>query len=414
MSYGREAAEGVNPSDTDEAEEAHPPLELRDGDAPVITTVEQLRAYSDAVASGSGPVGLDAERASGYKYSARAYLVQVRREGAGVALIDPTFVDDLSILNEAIAGAEWILHAATQDLACLAEVGMRPSSLFDTEVAARLLGREKVSLAGLVASELGMNLAKGHGSADWSIRPLTADQLRYAALDVEPLVELRDILAADLQARGRWDIAQQEFTHLLSFTPKERGADQWRRLSGMHTLKSPQQWAIARELWWARDEIAQTIDVAPGRILPDSAIVAAVKAEPKSARELLEVKGFHGRGAGRYRNDWWSALERARALPKEDWPTRAPRGDGPPPPRAWADKDPAAAARLEAARQGIADLAERWGIAPELLLSPDLMRRACWEPPDDLAAFLTAGGAREWQIETCSPILAAAFDTRAT
>lgn len=414
MTSGRSVVDNENDSQAGEAEEALPPLELRDGASPVITTVEQLRAYSDAVASGKGPVGLDAERASGYKYSARAYLVQVRREGAGVALIDPISVDDLSPLDNAIADVEWILHAATQDLACLAELGMRPSSLFDTEVAARLLGREKVSLAGLVASELGRSLAKGHGSADWSIRPLTADQLRYAALDVEPLVELRDILAADLQKRGRWDIAQQEFTHLLSFTPKERGADPWRRLSGMHTLKSPQQWALARELWWTRDEIAQKVDVAPGRILPDSAIVAAVKADPRSARELLAVKGFHGRGAGRYRNDWWSALERGRSLPQEDWPTRAPRGDGPPPARSWADKDPAAAARLEAARQGITDLADRWGIAPELLLSPDLMRRACWEPPDDLPAFLAAGGAREWQIETCSPILAAAFDTRAT
>ena len=390
-----------------------PPLILRDGPAPVITSSEALTSYAAAVQRGSGPVALDAERASGYKYSARAYLVQVRREGAGTALIDPIEVPDLSELADAIGEAEWILHAATQDLACLAEVGMQPKQLFDTEVAARLLGRDKVSLAGLVASELGHGLAKGHGAADWSLRPLTDDQLTYAALDVEPLVEIRDILAADLQARGRWDIAEQEFTHLLKFQPKDRGTDPWRRLSGMHSLKSPREWALARELWWERDSIASERDVAPGRLLPDSAIVAAVKADPSSAGDLLETKGFHGRGAARYKRQWWQALERARAraLPKDQWPTRAPRSEGPPPPRAWADKDPVAAERLAVAREGMAALAEDWGIAPELLLSPELMRKVCWEPPDDLEDFLRSAGAREWQIAVCGPILRAALET---
>lgn len=395
----------------EDVEEPLPPLQLREGAAPVITSSDALSTYAQAVRSGSGPVALDAERASGYKYSARAYLVQVRREGAGTALIDPIEVQDLSVLADAIGEAEWILHAATQDLACLAELGMQPRQLFDTEVAARLLGRDKVSLAGLVASELGRGLAKGHGSADWSLRPLTDEQLTYAALDVEPLVEIREILAADLQARGRWDIANQEFTHLLNFQPKERGTDPWRRLSGMHSLKSPREWGLARELWWERDAIASERDIAPGRLLPDAAIVAAVKADPSSVSDLLEVKGFHGRGAARYKRQWWQALERARALPKDQWPTRAPRSDGPPPPRAWADKDPAAAARLSVAKEGVSALADDWGIAPELLLSPEVVRRVCWEPPHDLEEFLRQAGAREWQIDVCVPILRAALET---
>ena len=385
-----------------------PPLELRDGPPPVITTPGALAEFGVAIRAGSGPVAIDAERASGYRYSARAYLIQVRREGAGSALIDPVNIVDLSEFNAGFADAEWILHAATQDLPCLAEVGMHPTSVFDTEVAARLLGREKVSLAGLVASELGRALEKGHGSADWSHRPLTEEQLRYAALDVEPLIELRDILSDDLKARGRWDIAQQEFTHLLSFSPKDRGPDPWRRLSGMHALKSPRQWAMAREMWWARDQIAEQTDTAPGRILPDSAVVAAVKADPKSAAELLGVKGFHGRGAGKYRTHWWAALERARALPADELPTRPPRGDGPPPPRTWAERDPQAAARLLRARDAVTALAHEWGVAVEMLLSPDLLRRLCWEPPLDLAGFLLDGGARPWQVEVCSPILRAA------
>lgn len=399
------ASESSARSDTDPPEPDLPALQIRQSHVPLITDSEHLEDYCQALARSSGPVGIDAERASGYRYSARAYLVQINRLGAGIALIDPTGIPDLTGIGEAIGDAEWILHAATQDLPCLAELGMRPTTLFDTEVAARLLGRERVSLAGLVASELGCSLAKGHGSADWSLRPLTQEQLTYAALDVEPLLELRDILTKDLKARGRWEIAQQEFTHLIGFSPRERGPEPWRRLSGMHSLKTPRQWAMARELWWARDEIAREKDVAPGRIIPDSAILAAVKASPESAEQLLGVHGFHGRGAARYRSRWWAAIERARGLSNEELPTRPPRGDGPPPPRTWAERDPAAAARLDKAKTALQQTAQEWGVATELLLSPDLMRRMCWDPPADLEGALRSGGARPWQVQLCAPLL---------
>jgi len=390
------------------------PLELRDGPAHMVASTEHLAAYGQAMAQGSGPVGIDAERASGYRYSQRAYLVQLRREGAGTALVDPVSVPDLSPLDAAIADAEWILHAATQDLPCLAEVGMRPRKLFDTEVAARLLGRERVSLAGLVASELDRGLAKGQGATDWSLRPLTAEQLRYAALDVEPLIELRDVLTDELAAAGRLDIAHEEFDHLVGFQPRERGPDEWRRLSGMHKLRKPRQWAIAREMWQARDALAERKDIAPGRLLPDSAIVAAVLAEPTSLPALLDTSGFHGRGAGRYGRTWWSALERGRSLADSDLPDKAPRSDGPPPPRSWAERNPPAFERFQRARSGIADIAESWSIAPELLIAPDTVRRMCWEPPADrseqgLRDTLASYGARPWQIDTCLPVLRAAL-----
>jgi len=387
-----------------------PELQLRDGNPPVIDTIEHLQEYAAALEAGTGPVALDAERASGYRYSMRAYLVQIRREGAGIALIDPVPLPDLSILNAAIGDTEWILHAATQDLACLAEVGMRPRRLFDTEVAGRILGRDRVSLAALVGSELGLTLHKGQGATDWSARPLTAAQLTYAALDVEALVELRNALHQELVAADRWNIAQQEFDHLLGFQPRDKGPDPWRRLSGMHKLTSPRQWAIARELWLQRDQLAEQTDTAPGRLIPDSAIVAAVLAEPTSVRQLMEADGFHGRGAGKYRRQWWEAIERARSIPKSELPQRAPRSEGPPPPRSWADKDPAAAARLSAARAAVSSTSEDLSMAPELLLAPDLIRKLCWEPPTDASEagvrrYLAAGGAREWQIDLCTPAL---------
>lgn len=120
-----------------------------------------------AFAGGSGPVAVDAERASGYRYGQRAYLVQLRRAGAGTALIDPVAFPDLSALGEALAGTEWVLHAASQDLPCLRDIGMRPRRLFDTELAARLAGYARVGLGVMVETLLGYSLEKGHSAVDW-------------------------------------------------------------------------------------------------------------------------------------------------------------------------------------------------------------------------------------------------------
>ena len=121
-----------------------PLLRLAEGLPEVIDTDEALTAYCAAIAGGTGPVAIDAERASGYRYSNRAYLIQVKRTGSGIGLIDPIPFASLAPLQEAIGDAEWILHAATQDLPCLNEVGLHPSALFDTELAGRLLDYPRV------------------------------------------------------------------------------------------------------------------------------------------------------------------------------------------------------------------------------------------------------------------------------
>ena len=205
------------------------------------------------VAAGTGPIALDAERASGYRYSPRAYLIQLRREGSGTALIDPIAFDDLASLNEAIGDAEWILHAASQDLPCLREVGLAPVRLFDTELAARLLGYPRVGLATLVEVILGRSMRKEHSAVDWSRRPLPQPWLEYAALDVEVLVELRDVIAAALVESGKDDWAEQEFQHLIHHVPPPR-QDPWRRTSGIHKAKGRRALAAVRELWTARDD----------------------------------------------------------------------------------------------------------------------------------------------------------------
>lgn len=387
-----------------------PLLTLREGTPAVVCTEEHVVSLADRLRAGTGPIAIDAERASGYRYSQRAYLLQVRRTGAGTALIDPIRCPDLSALIPVLQANEWVLHAATQDLPCLAELDLRPSSLFDTELAARLLGRERVSLAALVASELGQHLAKGHGAADWSQRPLGPELLQYAALDVEVLLELRDRLAEALVDGQRWQWAEQEFAALCAFLPKGRGAEPWRRTSGIHRVRKPRALAVVRALWQARDGLASRMDQAPGRILPDTAIIAAAVAMPASSSTLGTLPEFSGRGAQRRLTTWWAAVASAMALPPGDLPNSAPESDGPPPPRQWADRDPAAAARLTAARASVQERAHALGIATEVLISPDLIRRYCWDPPSpsDTANYLGVGGARPWQVAEVADLLVTA------
>jgi ribonuclease D len=388
-----------------------PLLELRDGLPPLTDTPPRLVDACQALAAAGGPVAIDAERASGYRYSSRAYLIQLRREGAGTFLIDPIGFDSLAPLQEALAGTEWILHAATQDLPCLTELGLAPARLFDTELAGRLLGYPRVGLATLVESLLGKRMKKEHSAADWSTRPLPEPWLEYAALDVEVLIELREVLDRELREAGKDEWARQEFDALRGFTPLVR-AEPWRRTSGLHRVRGRRLLAAVRELWAARDELARSRDVSPGRIVGDNAIVAAALADPGSRGDLLSTKGFHGRGAQRYAERWLDALKRARDLSEEELPVRAPRTDGPPAPRSWAERDPVAAERLVLAREGMTQLSEEHQVPAENLLSPDTVRRVMWEPAGSdvatLAAQLRGLGAREWQIELTAPMLAAA------
>jgi ribonuclease D len=409
-------------SDDDETPEttAPPPplLTLRDGLPPVVETAAALAEACAALAAGSGPVAIDAERASGYRYSSRAYLIQLRREGAGSFLVDPiAFDSSLPTLQEALADTEWILHAATQDLPCLNEVGLHPSALFDTELAGRLLGYPRVGLATLVEELLGSRLAKEHSAVDWSTRPLPEPWLEYAALDVEVLVELRGLLAAELEEAGKSEWARQEFDHLRGFEQPVR-TEAWRRTSGVHRVRGRRALGAVRALWEARDAIASQRDVTPGRIVPDSAIVAAATALPLDRDALLATKGFHGRGAERYSSRWVAALREVAEMDEADLPTRAPRGDGPPLPRAWAEKDPVAARRLTLAREVLAARSEELSVPVENLLTPDYLRRTLWTPPATrdpsrlpgaVADVLAGYGARPWQVEIVGPVLVEAI-----
>jgi len=290
--------------------------------------------------TGTGPVAVDAERASGFRYGHRAFLVQLRREGAGTCLIDPVACPDLSGIDAALADTEAVLHAAGQDLPCLTELGFRPRLLFDTELAGRLLGYPRVGLGTLVTEVLGLTLEKSHSAADWSTRPLPAEWLMYAALDVEVLVELRNALAAQLAEAGKTAWAEQEFAAILGAKPAPPRLDPWRRTSGIHRVRSRRSLAIVRELWQERDRIAQHRDISPTRILLDAAIVDAAKSAPGTMEELSKLTGFTGRGARRYSPEWLRAIRRAKAMAEDQLPEpSAPPSDGPPPAHRWSERD---------------------------------------------------------------------------
>ncbi len=387
---------------------------------PLVSTPEALREAAAALAAGTGPVAVDAERASGYRYGQDAYLVQLRRAGTGTVLIDPVPLPDLSVVGEALGDAEWVLHAASQDLPCLAGVSLRPGGeLFDTELGARLAGFERVGLAAVVERLLGLRLAKEHSAADWSTRPLPPAWLVYAALDVEVLLELRDSLDEVLARQGKTDWARQEFTAVRDAPPPPPRTDPWRRTSGVHALRGRRQLAAVRELWASRDELARRRDTAPGRVLPDRAVVAAAQAMPTTAQALAALPVFSGPAQRRQGARWLAALDRARAVPEEELPRQNAGGDGPPPPRAWKERDPAAAARLATAREALAAAAAEHALPVENLLSPEAVRRLCWSPPapadaEEVAAALTAAGARPWQVALCAAPLALALTSSST
>ena len=378
----------------------------------MIDTREAYLTATAAIVGGTGPIGVDAERASGFTYSQRAYLIQVYRRGAGTFLFDPPAIGDFHELNDALVEEEWIFHAASQDLACLREVGLDPARIFDTELAARLLGLPRVGLGTVVEELLGIHLAKEHSAANWSTRPLPEAWLVYGALDVELLPDLRDRMVEMLVADQKTVIAEQEFAAVLTRDPKPASAEPWRRLSGVHSLRAQRNLAVARELWLARDRLAQAIDVSPGRLVPDASLLAAARTLPATRQALADLREFSGRASRSELDRWWAAIQ--AGLATTDLPSLRATGDALPPPRAWADRNPEADLRFKAARAVLAVISDEFAIPLENLVTPDYVRRMAWTPPEridsgSVGEALAALGARAWQIDLTAQRIADAF-----
>lgn len=398
------------------------------GTPPLIQNEIQLGKAIQQLSQGQGPIAIDAERASGFRYSPRAYLIQLYRAQGGLHLIDPIPLSGSSLiaqLNQVVSSCETVIHASTQDLPCLREFGIQPKLLFDTELGARIAGCERVGLGALCESLLDITLAKEHSAVDWSIRPLEQEWLDYAALDVAVLLDLRDQIYQLLENQGKLKWAMQDFAAILLAPPAKPRSEPWRRTSGMHEIKSRYQMAIIRELWNKRDEIAAEIDLAPGRLLSDAVIIALAKSHIKTKEELLKLP----EAKARIRNDiqksyidvWLETYLAATLLKENDWPQLRTKSDSLPPIKLWKSKFPLAHARLTHARFGLNEIANSLSMPVENLLTPELARKICFDQgserehrnPDrllnDVETQLRLNGAREWQIEKCAGVLANAL-----
>jgi len=408
----------------DEEAQPIPLLVPADGTPPVINSDAGLKTAIKELAAGSGPFAVDAERASGFRYSARAYLIQIKRSGGGLHLIDPIPFGLnnplLASLDELLNTDEVILHASTQDLPCLREIGINPMKLFDTELGGRIAGLPRVGLGPLLESLMGVTLAKEHSAADWSTRPLPQEWLTYAALDVELLVELRDAMYEILKSAGKLQWAEQEFASILKAPPPPPRIDPWRRTSGMHKIKRRDHLAIIRELWITRDELASAQDIAGGKLLNDSAIIELCLAAPLTKKELEKALRPIGLRARWLENCaiWLEAIARALALPEQEWPAMRTHSDALPPIKLWRERFPEKFAPLSHARALIEAIATHNSIPVENLISPESIRRICWSPPsgstttrDEAAvrAALAVAGARPWQIDLVAGALADAL-----
>ena len=403
---------------------AVPLLQPSAGTPYIIDTEDAFGQALQQLAQGTGPFAVDAERASGFRYSARAYLIQIKRTDGGLHLIDPipfgTGHQLFSQLNQLLNTDEVILHASTQDLPCLRELGINPVKLFDTELAGRIAGLPRVGLGPLLESLMGVILAKEHSAADWSARPLPKEWLTYAALDVELLVELRNHMYALLEDAKKLPWALEEFASILKAPPAPPRVDPWRRTSGMHKIKKRDQLAVIKTLWMARDEVAATQDIAPGKLLNDSAIVElaiAVPTNKKDFEKCLRPLGLRARWMENLQL-WLDAIASAVALPEDQWPTMRTNADTLPPIKLWRDKFPEKFAPLSHARAAIELIAQENQIPVENLITPEHVRRLCWKPPagatttlsvSEVQTALSELGARQWQIELVAPAVAAAL-----
>ena len=366
-------------------------------DAELAAVVAELRA---------GPVvAVDTEAASFHKYVDRVYLVQLSSR-ARTVIVDPLAVGNLSPLGALLAdpGVEKVFHDADYDLRILdRDYGFHGVRLFDTRIAAQLLGEPAIGLGSLLAKYLGVKLSKVHQKADWSRRPLPPAMLAYAADDTRHLPRLRDLLQAQLMARGRLGWAQEEFTGLeeLRWTgPADRAAEAYLRVKGAKAL-GPRELAALQQLYGWREAVAQREDQAPFRIIGNDPLLAVSRALPETAAALGKVTDLPASLARRHGPALLDAVRRARALPEAELPrpARAPRGP----------KDPKFDERVEKLKAARNRVATALGLDPGVLCGRPTLEAVARAAPTDRPGLAAVGELRRWQVEVLGDALLAAL-----
>jgi len=343
---------------------------------------------------GADLLAVDTEAASFHKFRDRVYLLQLSTRDI-TAVVDPLAVTDMSLFGRMLAdpAVEIVFHDADYDVRLLHhEYQLRPNALFDTRIAAQLLNEPGVGLAALLEKYFGLKLDKRYQRADWSARPLSEPMLAYAAADTHHLPQLRDILKAQLEERGRWSWAEEEFgmlTDIRWHEKQETDEPGWLRMKGAKVLKGLSL-AVLRELWLWRDGTAERLDKAAFRILNNEPMLELATAAPTDLTQLAAVKGIGGELLERRGKELLKAVERARALPESEWPT-VPR----PVRRA---PDPAYEARLDALKSCRNTLAKTYDLQPGVMCPNGILEGIARLQPTTVAGLSTVPGMRRWQV----------------
>jgi ribonuclease D len=338
-------------------------------------------------------LAVDTEAASFHRYKDRIYLLQLSSRDE-TAVIDPLALTSLAPLGKVLADPriEIVFHDADYDLRLLSqEYGFRATHLFDTRIAAQLLNEPGVGLAALLEKYLGVRLDKRFQRADWSVRPLSAEMVEYAASDTRHLPVLRDLLIGRLQEVGRLDWAQEEFELLAAASrsisePDEPG---YLRLKGAKALNG-RALAILRELFEWREKLAQQTDKAAFRILNNEPMVLMAKSPPADLAALKEVRGVGPEQAERRGRDILAAIRRGLEVPERDLP-RVER-----PPRRIPDA--AYEARVERLKAVRNRLAIGFGLAPGVLCPNGLLEAIARINPATLEQMGEIRELRRWQL----------------
>jgi len=374
-------------------------------DTQIISDPAALLALADRLRK-APRIAFDTEAASFHRYTDRVYLIQLSSDQE-TALVDPLALPDLSALGALLGDdhIEVVFHDADYDLRVLdRDYGFRARHVFDTRIAAQLLGEPAIGLAALLEKYLGVTLDKKLQRADWSIRPLTREMVAYAAADTMHLPRLRDLLAGKLEAAGRWAWAKEEFGQLEALRWTGASAEEgYLRLKGAKLLPRRAQ-AVLRSLHHWREQVAQGLDRSPFRVMPNEALLALARSVPQSPEQLHAVRGLPSSLAKRYGDQLLAAVERGLATPLDTLviPERTPRHR----------PDASQEARFERLKLLRNQRAAELGLEPGVICPNGALQAIARAAPTGREALTGVVELRRWQIEALGApaILAAAAD----
>lgn len=353
--------------------------------------------------AGCRALGIDTEADSLHHYTEKVCLIQLAAFGGGAWLVDPLAVRDLSPLGPILADGSVlkVVHGGDNDVTSMRrDFGFAFRTMFDTSIAARLLGDRELGLQALVRNELGVELTKGSQRDDWSKRPLTAKQEDYALADVAHLMALATRLTGRLAAAGRTEWAREEFAALASLPPAEKrtGPDEFRRIKGSAKLPVRQQ-AVLRELYQWREQRAAAADRPPFKIVGPEILLALAERVPATFDDVARALAGYPRQADQV-DAVFAAIARGLGLPEAELPVREPGERSP--------SSSAARRRIDALRAWRAEQAARSRLEPSIVLPQRLIDRLAGAGPRTLAELAAIDGVRRWRVDEWGPALLAA------